>query len=564
MRHSIRQLFKPSLRLLALLLSAAGLLLPGRALAAGTWTPLANVAPDYMSLMLQLSDGTVMCLGTLSTNWYRLTPDTNGSYANGTWTTIAPMNASRLYCSSQVLRDGRVLIAGGEYGTGSNNAEIYQPTNNTWTYTPDPTVTLPGMVFLDSGSIVLPNGNVMVSPVLGPLGGLNTMIFNVVSNTWSVGPSTLVDQDEASWVKLPDQSILTIDDGSTSSERYIPALNQWIADSTAPANLYNAKSELGAAYLLPNGNIFFIGSVNETAIYTPTGNTNVGSWVLGPAIPNNLGANDAPSAMMSNGKILCALGSDSEQNPPTYFYEYDYIANTFTQVGSPTGGTQDTNKACYQGTMLDLPDGTVLYAHEDTDLYVYTPGGTPVTNGIPVIKSVTKNADGSYLVTGTLFDGISEGAEYGDDWQMDTDFPLARITNSAGAVQYARTFNWSSSSVMTGTNLTTTEMTLPAGLTNGIYPLVIIANGISSASFNFAVLNINPTNITASVTGTNLNLSWPRDHLGWRLLAQTNNLSGISRNPNDWGTIAGSSITNKIIIPIDRTKKTGFFRLSYP
>jgi hypothetical protein len=545
----------------ALFLPACALLVPGLAHTAGTWSPLANTAPDSIGLMLLLSDGTVLCQQYSNTNWYRLTPDTNGSYVNGTWTTLAPMHDSRLYFASQVLRDGRVLVTGGEYGSVTNNhsSEIYQPTNNTWTLTPDI-----GVFVSDGDSEVLPNGNVMVQPVNDSLG---TRIFNIISNTWSVSPSLLKDQNEATWVKLPDDSILSIDDNSTTSERFIPSLNQWIADATVPVNLYNYKSELGGGYLLPNGKVFYIGATNQTAIYTPTGTTNAGSWILGPVIPNNFGANDAPSAMMANGKILCALGTNTDQVAPTYFYEYDYIANSFTQVSGPSGGLTDDNPTFVE-LMLDLPDGTVLYTDSNSQLYVYTPDGAAVTNGKPAIKSVTRNADGSYHVTGTLFDGISEGAVYGDDWQMNTDYPIARITNSTGAVQYCRTFNWSSSSVMTGTNLMTTEMTVPAGLTNGSYPLVITANGISSDPFNLVIgstTNITPVSLASTVIGTNLNLSWPLNQTGWRLLAQTNHLStGVSRNTNDWGTVANSSSTNFVSIGLDRTKPGGYYRLVYP
>jgi hypothetical protein len=67
------------------------------------------------------------------------------------------------------------------------------------------------------------------------------------------------------------------------------------------------------------------------------------------------------------------------------------------------------------------------------------------------------------------------------------------------------------------------------------------------------------------VSGTNLNLSWPFDHTGWRLLSQTDNLAnGVSPNTNDWGTVAGSASTNQITIPIIRTNTAGFFRLIYP
>ena len=75
----------------------------------------------------------------------------------------------------------------------------------------------------------------------------------------------------------------------------------------------------------------------------------------------------------------------------------------------------------------------------------------------------------------------------------------------------------------------------------------------------------NPTNIIASVSGSNLNLSWPADHTGWRLLMQTNNLAqGISSNTNDWGTVSGSTGTNQVNVNIDPTKPTEFYRMVYP
>ena len=103
-----------------------------RAEAVGSWQPLARTAPGSISLMLLLSDGTVMAAnsGTSST-WYQLTPDRNGSYVNGTWSVMASMHDTRLYYSSDVLTDGRVFVAGGEYGTGKRNAEVYDPLTNT-------------------------------------------------------------------------------------------------------------------------------------------------------------------------------------------------------------------------------------------------------------------------------------------------------------------------------------------------------------------------------------------------------------------------------------------------
>ena len=80
-----------------------------------------------------------------------------------------------------------------------------------------------------------------------------------------------------------------------------------------------------------------------------------------------------------------------------------------------------------------------------------------------------------------------------------------------------------------------------------------------------ASVNTSPTNITATVSSGNLNLAWPANHTGWRLLVQTNNLAaGVSTNPNDWGTVAGSVATNQMSLPINPTQPGEYYRLVYP
>lgn len=77
-------------------------------------------------------------------------------------------------------------------------------------------------------------------------------------------------------------------------------------------------------------------------------------------------------------------------------------------------------------------------------------------------------------------------------------------------------------------------------------------------------VDTNPTNIAVSISGTNLTLSWPTDHTGWRLLVQTNNLPGISANPADWATVSGSASTNYITIPITPGTRADYYRMVYP
>jgi hypothetical protein len=461
-------------------------LIPGHSMAVGSWVPLNNSAPDFINGTLLLPDGTVMAANGGS-NWYRLTPDSNGSYVNGTWSTLASMHYQRLYYSSQVLTNGQVIVVGAEYspnlfsGPGTTNGELYNPQSNTWTLLPNtPTLNK----FYDSCSEILPNGNVIISPVTPATFG-GTLIWNTASNLWMTGPNLYRgdDQDEATWVKLPDNSVLTIDPYGTNSERYIPSLNKWINDSNVPVVMYDpVKSEIGAGLLLPNGQAFFTGGTGNTVFYTPSGTTNAGAWTAGPVLPNSLVTGDAPAAMMVNGKALFVM-SDGVYSNTSSFYEYDPVANAFTQTTSPGGGST-ISEVTYSFRMLDLPDGTILLSDGGTELYVYQPDGSPLPAGQPAINTFTVNSNGTYQLTGTLFNGLNEGASYGDDAQMNSNYPLVRMTNSLGKVFYARTFNWNSTGVMTGTNIVTTQFAVPTNVPYGIYSLVVTANGNASAPVN--------------------------------------------------------------------------------
>jgi hypothetical protein len=86
-----------------------------------------------------------MCHEYNSNRWHRLTPDTTGSYAKGTWSSLPNMpNGSDgtaacmpscpyrpLYFASAVLADGRVVVIGGEYDnlvpTATNIGFLYDP-----------------------------------------------------------------------------------------------------------------------------------------------------------------------------------------------------------------------------------------------------------------------------------------------------------------------------------------------------------------------------------------------------------------------------------------------------
>ncbi len=395
------------------------------------------------------------------------------------------MHNDRLYFSSQVLNNGKVYVAGGESGTGGNNSETYDPVTNTWS-NPVSTVGLSGYI-ADGNSEILPSGKILQAIVGG--GGYMTNIYNPITNTYSVGPEVTGTHDESAWLTLPDSSILFVDIFSTTSERYIPSSNEWIADATVPVSLYDSFTfECGDATILPNGKGIFFGSTPYAAIYTPSNSTTPGTWTS-ISLPNNMGQPDGAIAMMNNGKVLCAFSptpNHSYYPDSIFFYEFDYNTNSFAAVNAPDGSSFIHSQA-YMTSMLDLPDGNVLFSLEGSKQYLlYTPGGTQLTSSKPTTSGVYKINCDTFMITGAMFTGISKGASYGDDGQMSTNYPIIQLKYGTN-VYYAKSFGWNRyGSIMTGSASDTTMFTVPSIAPHSNCNLSVIVNGNQSnpTSFN--------------------------------------------------------------------------------
>ncbi len=483
----------------------------------GTWTAVKNFAPNNCyGVMLLLTDGTVICKDDggngYGTGWNRLTPDNKGSYVNGTWSNIASMNYDRLFFAKQVLPNGKVFASGGEYGGGATRGEVYDPIANTWTNT-----NTVGEDVYDGNSEILSTGVVLVGPQAGPNNGKDNLFYTPSSNNWATAPNSPLDHDEAAWLKLPDGSILFVGIGSTKSCRYIPGTNTWVNDANLPVSLYdNYGSEMGGAYMLPNGKAVFFGATTHNAIYTPSGTSAPGTWTAAADYPmigtTTVGQIDASGAMMVNGHILLAVSPSNSNSrdqfrSPFWFLEYDYTTNTFTQVTSvlPNIAADSVpGQPSNFSNFLDLPDGTVLFGISEAGIneyWVYTPGSGSIPQGIPTINSVYETSCGVYKATGKLFNGISEGAGFGDDWQMSTNYPIIRLTNGTNTY-YCRTTNWNRiGAVQTDSLEDTVQFTLPAGLPSGTYSLVVTANGFASNPTLFTPLASNG----GTITGTTCN-----------------------------------------------------------
>jgi hypothetical protein len=451
----------------------------------GWWIKLNNNPGFGASTMLLMTDGSVMCQEQGGIRWKRLTPDIHGSYVNGTWSDLAPMHWTRRYYASAVLRDGRVIVCGGEYsnaGGWTDKTEMYNPQTDTWTEINSP----PGWGGVgDAPCAVLPDGQFF----LGHFSSTKTAIYDPVTNTWTAGPLKGSSSSEESWVLLPDDTVVTVRcNSSQRAEKYDPASNSWFSAGTLPVNIIEiSSSEIGAGVLLNNGNAFFAGATNHTAVYTPPAiSTHQGVWVAGPDFPNHssgqtVGCKDTPSCLLTNGRVLIAAGPvDGNRDSwltPTLFHQFDGTA--ITRVSDPPNATN----VPYIGRMLLLPTGQVLFAAETNEIYAYTYFSCPDVCWRPHITSAPwlVRRFFSYSLSGRLFNGLSQAVGYGDDASSATNYPLVRIRHLAtGKVRYCRTFDHSTMAVATGTAVVSTNFTVPGDIEEGVSELCVIANGISS------------------------------------------------------------------------------------
>lgn len=459
--------------------------------------------------MQLLSNGSVLVhggAGSASNSFYVLTPDASGNYANGTWTTTGSFNEPRLFYTSAVLPSGKVFAVGGEYPSFSNTSEVYDPVAGTWTYTAS--VPTPDTRYGDDPITVLPNGKILAGYYNGP----QTYLYDPATGTWSSTGSKLHGDasDEESWVTLPDGSVLSYDvfgsinSGKFEAQRYIPSTGTWVdasnLSSTNPPQVmssFNEGFELGPAFLLPDGRVFYTGANGHTAYYTIATNT----WSAGPDLPGGEVSADAPGAMLPNGDILLALsphGSNSGSGysfpSPTNVFEFNPTTGTYTDV-TPSGFGLNSLPS-FTTTMLTLPTGQVLMSNYSGQLAIYTPSGSAQASLQPTIGTITNNGT-NFTLSGTQLTGQSEGAAYGDDNEMSSNYPIVRLVDGSGNVTYTRTSNWPPGSIAAGNTPQTTNFT--DTVAPGAYLLSVSASGISSDNVLFIQMGTGANNITLNL-----------------------------------------------------------------
>src|ERR1035437_10330141 len=195
-------------------------------------------------------------------------------------------------------------------------------------------------------------------------------------------------------------------------------------------------------------------------------------------------------------------------------------------------------------------------------------GGTGTINGTVTVNASgtlasgttsigTLNLNNSLTLAGNVNvkvnrSGLSSDKAIVSGTLNNTGTGAITVTNLGAALQAGDTFILFNKAVANGAALTITGAQVT--WTNKL--------AVDGSIAVLSTVATNPTNITFSVTSNVLTLSWPADHTGWRLQAQTNSLAnGLGTN---WVEVLGASAVNSTNFTINPANGAVFYRLVYP
>ncbi|MEP7340283.1 MAG: kelch repeat-containing protein [Acidobacteriota bacterium] len=404
---------------------------------AGAWsfTGLMKVGRNGPTATL-LRDGRVLVAGGRDANNQPLVSAELYDPATDRWTQAGNLNEARADHSAALLKDGRVLIV------GYRSAEVYDPATDKWTSTAEMKIGAMSAASYNGAPVtLLADGRVLV---VGGYAGLLSFahdraeLFDPATLTWSATGALNFARYSPTATLLPDGKVLVAGgvnrlDRPTASEIYDPVTGKWAiaANIKLPRSGHTATS-------LPDGNVLLAGgAVSETGRETEIYNPATGTWRSGSSL--NFSKTSPIAVRLASGKVLITGGHNEVYDPASG--QWSVVADSIL----PRPG----------GALTALPNGKALLvggANGESSLRsaeLFDPAGS----GIPGVwnlaaspgkrqtHTATALADGRVLVAGggvysplsktvTLTPG-AQVFEAGKNWQDAGNLNIARQSHSA-------------------------------------------------------------------------------------------------------------------------------------
>ena len=306
--------------------------------ATDTWTTTASLGQQvHGASAVLLGDGQVFYAGGVDV--CGTTPCiTAASFLydpnSDTWATTTPMSTKRLAASATVLRNGKVLVVGGynqDVSFGEQylaSAELYDPTTRQWSSAGNMTYSRAGQ-----WSVLLKDGRVLVlggesAPTIGSTGkgysGCGVQcpqfvatpeIYDPATNRWSTAAPIPNAYQQFTVTVLPTGKVLLAGayEGATSTGAYStnllydPVANSW---STAAAMITPRIGQV--VVLLPTGNVLVeggetatVGFIQSAEEYNPFTN----AWTATASVGTNRAHTDGTAVVLADGRVMVNGGT---------------------------------------------------------------------------------------------------------------------------------------------------------------------------------------------------------------------------------------------------------------
>lgn len=283
----------------------------------GVWTLTGslNTARMWFGQPALLADGRVLIAGGTDISGY-------GDYASvevynpamGIWSYTGSLNTPRRGAQPIRLQDGRVLLAAGAHGLPNGNrflatSELYNPTNETWSYTGNVQVAREGYV-----PALLNDGRVLIAGGEGPWNviGATAEVYDPATGNWTQAADMASGKAWFTLTVLPDGRVLATGgysdqhQGLTIAELFSPTTGTW-----SPTGSLSQARWGHMAFLLADGRVLVAGGGNEVGtlasseVYDPA----TGVWSPGPGL--QVARNGAVTAALLGGRWLAIGGGIS-------------------------------------------------------------------------------------------------------------------------------------------------------------------------------------------------------------------------------------------------------------